>query len=105
MDRLKTARAQRPVHPYLVLVAAALLPGAGQVINGMPTRALIMIFFMLSLGFVTMQLAAPGRSFVGQHAGGIFVYAIAVMDAYFIARYRWEMFRTRGATAVARICD
>jgi hypothetical protein len=42
-----------------------------------------------------MQLAAPERSFVGRHAGGIFVYAIAVMDAYLIARYRWEMFRTR----------
>ncbi|SIT49060.1 conserved membrane hypothetical protein [Paraburkholderia piptadeniae] len=97
MDRLEATRTRRPVHPYLVLVAAVLLPGAGQVINGMPTRALVMIFFMLSLGFVTVQLAAPGRSFVGQHAGGIFVYAIAVMDAYFMARYRWEMFRTRFA--------
>jgi hypothetical protein len=85
----------RPVHPYIVLLAAVLLPGAGQLINRMPTRALIMLFFMLSLGFVTMQLAAPGRSFIGRHAGGVFVYAIAVMDAYLIARYRWEMFRSR----------
>ncbi|MBP0588452.1 hypothetical protein J8I87_01715 [Paraburkholderia sp. LEh10] len=92
MGKLKAARA---VHPYIVLVAAVLLPGAGQLLNRMPTRALIMLFFMLSLGFVTMQLAAPERSFVGRHAGGIFVYAIAVMDAYLIARYRWEMFRTR----------
>jgi hypothetical protein len=118
MDRPKaTTRTRRPVHPYLVLVAAVLLPGAGQVINGKPTRALIMIFFMLSLGFLTMQFAAPGRSFVGQHAGGIFVYAIAVMDAYLIARYRWEMYRVRvagqresaisplGATDVPRTCD
>ncbi|SEJ38316.1 hypothetical protein [Paraburkholderia diazotrophica] len=85
----------RPVHPYIVLLAAVLLPGAGQLINRMPTRALIMLFFMLSLGFVTLQLAAPGRSFIGRHAGGVFVYAIAVMDAYLIARYRWEMFRSR----------
>ena len=92
-----TLKMARPLHPYLVLVAAVLLPGAGQVINGMPTRALIMLFFMLSLGFVTMQLAPPGRSFIGSHAGGVFVYAIAVMDAYMIARYRWEMFRTRTA--------
>ncbi|MPW18077.1 hypothetical protein GCT13_14285 [Paraburkholderia sp. CNPSo 3157] len=92
MVKPKTAR---PVHPYIVLLAAVLLPGAGQLINRMPTRALIMLFFMLSLGFVTMQLAAPGRSFIGRHAGGVFVYAIAVMDAYLIARYRWEMFRSR----------
>ncbi|MGF6288354.1 hypothetical protein [Paraburkholderia youngii] len=95
MDKPESSRARRPVHPYLVLVAGALLPGAGQVINRMPTRALIMMFFMLSLGFVTVQLAAPGRSFIGRNAGGIFVYAISVMDAYFIARYRWEAFRVR----------
>jgi hypothetical protein len=101
MGKLETARARRPVHPYLVLVAAVLLPGAGQVLNRTPTRALIMIFFMLSLGYVTVQLAAPGRSFVGRHAGGLFVYAMAVLDAYFIARYRWEMFRARGGVGTA----
>jgi hypothetical protein len=89
---------RRPLHPYLVLAAAVLLPGAGQVLNRMPTRALIMVFFMLSLGFLTLQLAAPERSFVGRHAGGIFVYAIAVLDAYSMARYRWERYlRRRGA--------
>lgn len=88
-------RPRRPLHPYLVLAAGLILPGAGQVLNRMPTRGLIMIFFMLSLGFVTMELAAPGRSFIGRHAGGFFVYAIAVMDAYLTARYRWELFRQR----------
>ena len=86
---------RRPRHPYLVLGAAVLLPGAGQVLNGMPTRALTMVFFMLSLGFVTMELAAPGRSFVGRHAGGLFIYALAALDAYMIARYRWALFRHR----------
>ncbi|WP_232071762.1 hypothetical protein [Paraburkholderia pallida] len=86
---------RRPLHPRLVLAAAVLLPGAGQVLNRMPTRALIMVFFMLLLGFLTLQLAAPERSFVGRHAGGIFVYAIAVLDAYTVARYRWECFRQR----------
>lgn len=88
-------RPRRPLHPYLVLAAAVILPGVGQVLNRMPTRGLIMIFFMLSLGIVTMELAAPGRSFIGRHAGGLFVYAIAVMDAYMTARYRWELFRQR----------
>jgi hypothetical protein len=94
-------RVRRPLHPYLVLAAAVLLPGAGQVLNGMPSRALTMIFFMLSLGFVTMELAAPGRSFVGRHAGGFFIYAIAVFDAYVAARYRWERFRHRLQTQAA----
>jgi hypothetical protein len=93
-------RMRRPLHPWLVLAAAVLLPGVGQVLNKMPTRALTMLFFMLSLGFVTMQLAAPERSFVGRHAGGIFVYAISVLDAYSIARYRWELYRRRNAVGV-----
>lgn len=92
---------RRPLHPCMVLAAAALLPGAGQVLNRMPRRALIMVFFMLLLGFVTVQLAAPERSFVGRHAGGIFVYAIAVLDAYAIARYRWEYFKQRSSAAGA----
>ena len=86
---------RRPWHPFIVLTAAVLLPGAGQVLNRRPTRALIMVFFMLLLGFLTLQLAAPERSFVGRHAGGIFVYAIAVLEAYAVARYRWESFRQR----------
>lgn len=86
---------RRPLHPYLVLGAGVILPGAGQVLNRMPTRGLIMIFFMLSLAIVTVELAAPGRSFVGRYAGGFFIYAIAVMDAYLIARYRWELWRQR----------
>jgi hypothetical protein len=98
---LPAPRPRRPLHPYVVLAAAVLLPGAGQVLNRMPTRALTMIFFMLSLGFLTLQLAAPGRSFVGSHAGGIFVYAIAVLDAYGIARYRWEVFGRRHRAARA----
>ena len=57
---MRKLKAARPMHPYIVLVAAVLLPGAGQVINRMPTRAFIMLFFMLSLGFVTMQLDRPG---------------------------------------------
>ncbi|MEM5328011.1 hypothetical protein VSR34_15655 [Paraburkholderia sp. JHI2823] len=97
-DGSQGPRMRRPPHPYLVLAAAVLLPGVGQVLNRMPTRALIMVFFMLSLGFLTLQLAAPERSFAGRHAGGIFVYAIAVLDAYSIARYRWELYlRRRGA--------
>ncbi|SIT41488.1 conserved membrane hypothetical protein [Paraburkholderia ribeironis] len=92
---------RRPLHPFFVLAAAAILPGAGQVLNRMPTRALVMVFFMLSLGFLTLRLAAPERSFVGRHAGGIFVYAVAVLDAYGIARYRWERFRQGARTGGA----
>jgi len=48
-----------------------------------------MIFFTLSLGVVTYHLTTPAHSFIGRHAGGFFIYAIMVMDAYLWARYRY----------------
>jgi membrane protein implicated in regulation of membrane protease activity len=69
------------------------LPGVGQVLNNTPMRGLTMLFFMLMLGVITFNLAGPEISVVGKFAGGIFVYAISVMDAYYWARYRWERHR------------
>jgi hypothetical protein len=66
-------------------------------------RGLVMVFFMVSLGLVTMQFAAPGRSFIGRHAGGLFIYAIAVMDAYVAARYAWERHRARIRASQAEV--
>lgn len=86
----------RPLHPYLVLLVAVVLPGVGQVLNNAPFRGLMMLLFMLVLGMVTYQMAAPGISVVGQFAGGLFVYAVSVMDAYYWARLRWERARYKG---------
>lgn len=79
---------RRSLHPLLVLTVAIVLPGMGQVLNGMLVRAWVMLFFALTLGVVTHHLTTPEHSFVGRHAGGLFIYAIMVMDAYLWARYR-----------------
>lgn len=88
---------RRPPHPGLVLCVAAVLPGMGQVLNGMTTRALTFIFFMFMLGMVSWHLTTPEHSFVGRHAGGFLVYAISVIDAYRIARLREAWHHARGA--------
>lgn len=88
---------RRPPHPALVLCVAAVLPGMGQVLNGMTTRALTFIFFMFMLGMVSWHLTTPEHSFVGRHAGGFLVYAISVIDAYRIARLREAWHHARGA--------
>lgn len=88
-----TAAPPRPVHPLLVLTAAIVLPASGQVINREPVRGLIFIFFMLLLGGFTLQTAAPDVSIVGKLAGGIFVYAVSIIDAYKKARIRFETWR------------
>lgn len=84
---------RRPPHPRLVLAVAILLPACGQVMNRQPVRGLIFIFFILLLGSFTLLTADPGVSLAGRFAGGIFVYAMAIFDAYRTARLRWEIWR------------
>ncbi len=84
-----------PLSPHLVLLVAILLPGVGQVLNNSVTRALLMLSFMLVLSYFTYQLADSHVSLVGKFAGGIFVYAISVMDAYYWAKYRMELYKRK----------
>lgn len=77
-----------PLHPWAVLAVAFVLPGMGQVLNGKPIKGLQFLFFMLLLGWITAKTANPDVSIIGKYAGGIFVYAISLLDAYRFARIR-----------------
>jgi hypothetical protein len=83
----------RPPQPLLVLAAAIVLPGAGHLLLGLQQRAMTFLFFILMLGLVTYHLTTPEHSFLGRYAGGLFVYAISLTDAYKLARLRWERWR------------
>ena len=83
--------APKPHDPKLVLVAAIVLPGTGQVLNREPLRGLIFLFFILLLGGFTLKTAAPEVSIIGKLAGGIFVWAMSIFDAYKRARVRREI--------------
>jgi hypothetical protein len=77
-----------PLNPRLVLAVAIILPGMGQVLNRQPVRGLIFVCFAVLLGAFTLKTAAPDVSFVGKVSGGLFVWAMAVLDAYKTARIR-----------------
>jgi hypothetical protein len=83
---------QKPIAPIWVLLIAILLPGMGQVINNSPKRGFFMACFMVILGLITFNLAQPHISMVGKLSGGIFIYAISILDAYYWAKYRMEIF-------------
>jgi len=87
------SKPRAPAHPWLVLASAVVLPGSGQVWNGQPVRGLVFLFFMLLLGGFTLKTAAPDVSIIGKLAGGIFVYALSLLDAYKHARVRIEVWR------------
>jgi hypothetical protein len=84
---------EKPINPFVVLASALILPGTGQVLNRQPVRGLIFLFFILLLGGYTLKTAAPDVSIVGKLAGGIFVYAMSLYDAYKQARIRAEVWR------------
>lgn len=84
---------RKPLHPWAVLAIAVVLPGVGHVVSRQPVRGLIFLFFIILLGAFTLKTAAPDVSVVGKYAGGIFVWAMSVLDAYRIGRIRYEVWR------------
>lgn len=99
-----TPKTTAPTNPHLVLAAAVLLPGTGQVLNREPYRGLMFLFFIVLLGAFTLKTADPDVSIVGKLAGGLFVYAMSIYDAYRRARIRIELWRhtDRGKTSRQR---
>jgi hypothetical protein len=94
-----------PFHPRLVLLVAILLPGVGHLLNNQATRAFLFAFSTASLGWVSYHLTTPEHSFLGRYAGGLFVYAISILDAYRTAKLRWEVWwaeRRRAEAAADR---
>jgi hypothetical protein len=88
----RPAPERRPVNPYLVLGLAIVLPGVGHVAAGLPCRGLVFVFFMLLFGWITFHLTTPDQSLIGRYAGGLFIYAISITDAYKWARFRSAQF-------------
>jgi hypothetical protein len=87
--------ARPPVNPYLVMLIAMVAPGSGHWAAGNINRGVMFAWFMFVLGWVTWHLAGPNASLAGRLAGGLFVYALSVMDAYKLARIRWAEYRAR----------
>lgn len=78
----------KPINPYLVLALAVVLPGAGHVAVRDPKRGLAFAFFVVFFAMVTYMTTTPETSFIGRHAGGLFVWALSIPDAYRRARMR-----------------
>ncbi|PZO73697.1 MAG: hypothetical protein DI629_19410 [Mesorhizobium amorphae] len=77
---------RRPIDPRLVLLSAILLPGSGHVAIGQPLRGLVFLFFIMLFGALTLATTTPDHSFIGHHAGGLFIWALSIPDAYRRAR-------------------
>lgn len=88
-----TSPPPKPMHPYAILALAIVLPGSGHVFSGVPARGLQFLFFMIVIGWATSKIAPDQASFIGRYAGGFLIYAFSILDAYKIARVKWETWR------------
>jgi hypothetical protein len=83
----------KPLNPYLVLASSVLLPGTGHVLDGVPHRGLMFLFFIVLLGWVSVNVMPADASFIGRYIGGVFVYGLSVIDSYRLARIKWAQWR------------
>ena len=83
----------KPMHPYAVLAAALVLPGAGHVLQGKAQRGLTFLFFTVVLGWVSLRVMPGEASFFARHVGGIFIYGLSAIDAYKSAKVAWETWK------------
>ena len=67
-----------------------MLPGAGHVAVRQPQRGLGFAFFAVLLALLSWYTTTPERSFIGRVAGGLFVWALSIPDAYKLARIRYN---------------
>ncbi len=71
---------------FILVIAAAIVPGAGHVFLGQAQRGLMFIFFMTILGWISTKVMPETASFMGRHIGGIFIWGMSIIDAYRINR-------------------
>lgn len=81
----------KPVNPYVVLLLSIILPGAGHVAIGEARRGLAFALFVLLFSFLTYMTTTPEQSFIGRHAGGLFIWALSIPDGYRRARIRFSV--------------
>ncbi|WP_395023354.1 hypothetical protein [Dongia sp.] len=93
-----TPETRAPMHPYLVLLIAALAPGSGHWAVGNVQRGVMFAWFMFILGWITWRITGPEVSPIGKLSGGLIIYAVSVLDAYRIARFRWTRFHAGRGT-------
>jgi hypothetical protein len=95
---MTTPRFKAPFNPYAVLALAIVLPGMGHVAVGQPQRGFGFAFFSLLFALFCWHTTTPDHSFIGRTAGGLFVWALSIPDAYRIARTQFNGWRRSNGT-------
>ncbi len=66
----------------LIVLLSMLLPSAGYLLLKKQVRGLVMIAWMLVMGFITYQLTDETISFIGRYSGGFAIWVLSVIEIH-----------------------
>lgn len=66
----------------LTIISAMIIPGSGHVILKKPVRGMMLVFWMLAMGFITYNITDESISFFGRYAGGFLVYILSILEVW-----------------------
>jgi hypothetical protein len=60
----------------------------GHVAGGYAKRGLTFVLFIVLFTIFTYMTTTSAQSFIGRHAGGLFIWALSIPDAYRLAKLK-----------------
>lgn len=76
----------KTIKRILTLISAMIIPGSGHVVLKKPVRGLMLVFWMLAMGFITYNITDESISFLGRYAGGFLVYILSILEVWKISK-------------------
>jgi len=70
----------------LTIFVAIIIPGSGHVILKRELRGLMIVFWMIAMGFITYNLTDSSISFIGRYSGGFLVHILSILEVYNISK-------------------
>lgn len=70
----------------LIIISAMIIPGSGHVILKKSVRGLMLVFWMLAMGYITYNITDESISIIGRYAGGLLVYILSVLEVLKISK-------------------
>lgn len=65
-----------------IVLLSMVLPSSGYILLKKQARGILMIAWMLVMGFITYQLTDESISFVGRYSGGFAVWILSVVEIH-----------------------
>lgn len=71
-----------------IIILSLIVPSSGYILLNRHVRGMIMLIWMMVMGFITYQLTDEGISFIGRYSGGFAVWIISVIECHHLILHK-----------------